>query len=221
MLADDNVKDKKPSTEFLLGISSKVFLSGSCDYRCLMQGIIESSDGKMPDISTSLRAVTNSFADFWKKDANMSASALLSYYGPIGSTILVATALTVAGLFSSCLGCYPIRLLFLAAYVYVLTIVLLYKKSKAYCPDEKPVEDLSILAIWPSLLFIIAYLAPALMLLVIPGLALLSFVPVVSTVVSCALACSVYGIALPYSQFLLLKRTCERKDIRNVWTFNN
>lgn len=186
-----------------------------------MQGIIESSDIKIPNVSTSLSVVSRSFADFWKNDANFSVSTLWSYYGPIASTVLFATILTLAGMFSSCLGCYPIRLLLLWAYVYVLTIVLLYRKSKAYCPNEKPVEDLTVLAIWPSLLYIIAYVAPSLILLVIPGLALLSLVPVLSTVVACALACSIYAIALPYSQYLLLKRACENIEIKNVWTFNN
>ena len=181
-----------------------------------MQGIIDINES--PNDSTVLD-IFRSFPNFWSHDAHLSLNSLYTYYGPIASVVVFSGALSAGGLISSCLNCSPIRIVLIAIYVFVLTIVLLYKKIRQYCPAEKPIEDLSILAIWPTLLFVITYLIPVCLTLIVPGIGLLSLIPLLGDLVSAIFACSIYAIALPYSQYLILQRTCQKVKISNVWTF--
>ena len=175
-----------------------------------MQGIIDST--------TSNSDVFKSFSAFWKKDAKDSVNSLFSYYGPIASVVVFAFFLSLGGLLSSCLSCSPIKIFLITVYVYILTFILLYKKLRSYCPSEKPVEQLAALSFWPTLLFFLIALMPFLASFLIPGIGIILMLPIIGDVVSVMLACSVYAITLPYSQYLIIQKSCYKKDIKNLWT---
>ena len=182
-----------------------------------IQGIINETKSAIP--MKTMKSVIGSFQDFWRTDGKLTESTLLTHYGPIGAVGIFFVILSVLSLFLVCLQCTLIRWFLMIICVYVLTLVLLYKKYKQYCPNRKPVEDLTILSIWPTLCFMGGFLLPKIIAVIIPGIGLLFSVPLLSDVVSIAIACLVYMIALPYSQYLLVKRACEQQNIVNVWTF--
>lgn len=182
-----------------------------------IQGIINDAESKINNVN--LQSLSQSFVDFWKKDGQLTKSSFLTFYGPIVSIALFALVISTIGILTPCIGCAPVRWLLLCVYVYVLSIILLYKKSKQYCPAEKPVEDLSILATWPTFVFFVAYVAPKLISLLIPGIGFILSIPILGELLCVSVAIIIYSIALPYSQYLLIQRACQKNQLENLWTF--
>lgn len=178
-----------------------------------IQGVIKNTPSTT--VTKDIQSNLLTFQSFWKEDSKLTFNHMLSYYGPIISTWVVFVILTLIGLFSSCISCFPIKLMIVSVYVYGLTVILLYRKFRQYCPHERPVEDLTILAIWPTVLYLIAFMISKIVIYVLP---MIGAILLLTDIASALVSCSVYAIALPYSQYLLILRACEKRVIKNMWT---
>lgn len=184
-----------------------------------MQGILpeNASQTAVHQVEGTAKKVVGKLPDDFKAVLEKDIKQF-SFIGPVASIVAFATLVSVLGIVVSCFSCLPVKLFLNAAYVFGVTVTLLYRKAVATC-DNKAVEDTIILAAMPTLIFLGAYLLSSLILMIIPGLNFLMFLPVLPTLFAATIATAAYTLALNYSDTLIVKRACQGQTVKNVWTF--
>lgn len=169
------------------------------------QAAVAESSAITSDIE-KIVTTTSSFRKFLATDFKTN-NKFNNYYGPMLSIFVITVVLKILGLISSCLSCWPIRVIFEAFIVFLLTLMMLTKKCSQYC---KKTRDLAAFAVMPTIVFTGIF--------VIIGF-LLMWLPLVGDVIAALIATVVFAIAVSYSQYLCIVRSCQNSDKKTFWTF--
>lgn len=167
--------------------------------------VAESAIARSSAVASNLVNKASSFRNFLSTDfkANNKWS---NYYGPMVSIFFITVALKVLGLLSSCLSCWPIRIILEAFIVFLLTLMMLTQKSSQYCGKTR---DLAAFAVMPTIIFTGVF--------VIIGI-LLMWMPLIGDIIAALIATVVFAVAVSYSQYLCIVRSCQNSEGKTLWT---